>query len=65
MSKVKFMFEGGSATRPPLFKGADYYYWKDKMELFLRLQDNNMWPVIEDGNYIPYDEDLNVKKKED
>ena len=50
MSKVKFMYEGGSATRLPLFEGADYYYWKDKMELLLRSQDNNMWPVIEYGN---------------
>jgi hypothetical protein len=56
MSKVKFMSEGGSSTRPPLFEGAYYYYWKDKMELFLKSQDNNKWSVIEDGNYIPYDE---------
>jgi hypothetical protein len=35
------------------FEGEDYYYWKDKMQLFLRLQDNNMWSVIEIGEYVP------------
>jgi hypothetical protein len=24
------------AVTPPLFEGDDYYYWKDKMELFLK-----------------------------
>jgi len=65
MSKIKFMSEGGSSNRPPLFEGTDYYYWKGKMELFLQPQDNDMWTIVENGNYIPYDEDLNVKKKED
>ena len=43
---AKFISEGGSSNRPPLFEGDDYYYWKDKMELFLRSQDNHMWSVI-------------------
>ncbi|KAK2356743.1 hypothetical protein QL285_094071 [Trifolium repens] len=50
---AKFISEGGSSNRPPLFEGDDYYYWKDKMELFLRSQDNNMWFVIEIGEYTP------------
>ncbi|CAJ2651723.1 unnamed protein product [Trifolium pratense] len=54
MSKpAKFISEGGSSTRPPLFEGNDYYYWKDKMELFLRSQDINMWAVVEVGDYAP------------
>jgi len=65
MSKVKFMSEGGSSNIPPLFEGSDYYYWKGKTKLFLQSQDNDMWTIVEDGNYVPYDEDLNVKKKED
>ncbi|WJX83904.1 hypothetical protein P8452_66530 [Trifolium repens] len=39
---AKFISEGGSSNRPPLFEGDDNYYWKDKMELFLRSQDNHM-----------------------
>ncbi|MCH79420.1 phytoalexin-deficient 4-2 protein, partial [Trifolium medium] len=53
MATPKYISEGGSSTRPPLFEGTDYYYWKDKMELFLRSQDNNMWSVIEVGEYVP------------
>ncbi|GAU17216.1 hypothetical protein TSUD_178470 [Trifolium subterraneum] len=54
MSKpAKFISEGSSSTRPPLFEGDNYYYWKDKMELFLRSQDNNMWAVVEVGEYTP------------
>ncbi|XP_045791421.1 uncharacterized protein LOC123886125 [Trifolium pratense] len=58
MSKpAKFISEGGSSTRPPLFEGNDYYYWKDKMELFLRSQDNYMWSVVENGEYTPLAKD--------
>ncbi|MCI93282.1 phytoalexin-deficient 4-2 protein, partial [Trifolium medium] len=39
---AKYTNEGGSSNRPPLFEGLDCYYWKDKMELFLKSQDNNM-----------------------
>jgi hypothetical protein len=54
MSKpAKFISEGSSSNMPPLFEGDDYYYWKDKMELFLRSQDNNMWAVIEVAEYQP------------
>jgi len=45
MSKVKYIAGGGSSNRPPLFDGSNYYFWKGKMELFLRSQDNDMWTV--------------------
>ncbi|KAK2362327.1 hypothetical protein QL285_087400 [Trifolium repens] len=59
---VKFISEVGSSNRPPLFEGDDYYYWKDKMELFLRSQENNTWSVIEDGEYTPLVEDTTTPK---
>jgi hypothetical protein len=59
---AKFISEGGSSNRPPLFEGDDYYYWKDKMELFLRSQDNNMWSVIEIGEYVPLAKDTTTPK---
>ncbi|MCI49213.1 phytoalexin-deficient 4-2 protein, partial [Trifolium medium] len=63
MSKpAKFISEGGSSNRPPLFQGDDYYYWKDKMELFLRSQDNNMWPVVETREYTPLVKDSTTPK---
>ncbi|GAU41293.1 hypothetical protein TSUD_374180 [Trifolium subterraneum] len=58
MAKIaKFISEEGSSNRPPLFDGDDYYYWKDKMELFLRFQDNNMWHVVEVAEYVPLAKD--------
>ncbi|KAK2452137.1 gag-protease polyprotein [Trifolium repens] len=59
---AKFISEGGSSNRPPLFEGDDYYYWKDKMELFLRSQDTNMWSVIEIGEYVPLMKDTTTPK---
>ena len=43
--------ESFSTTRPPLFTGTDYPYWKTKMTWFL--QSFDLWDVIEDGLNIP------------
>ncbi|XP_058760598.1 uncharacterized protein LOC131633936 [Vicia villosa] len=53
MADTKFIAEGGSSHRPPYFNGSDYYYWKGKMRLFLISNDNNMWSLVENGNYTP------------
>ena len=63
MSKVKYIAEGGSSNRPPLFDGSNYYFWKGKMELFLRSQDNDMWAVITDGDFVPTNKEGAVKSK--
>ena len=52
MSKVKYIAEGGSSNRPPLFDGSNHYFWKGKMKLFLRSQDNDMWTVITNGDFV-------------
>jgi hypothetical protein len=63
MSKVKYIAEGGSSNRPPLFDGSNYYFWKGKMELFLRSQDNDMWSVITDGDFVPKTKEDTIKDK--
>lgn len=63
MSKVKYIAEGGSSNRPPLFDGSNYYFWKGKMELFLRSQDNDMWAVITNGDFVPTNKEGAVKAK--
>jgi hypothetical protein len=63
MSKEKYIPEGLSCTRPPYFNGKNYYYWKGKMELFLRSQDVDMWKIITDGNHIPMTTDDITKTK--
>ncbi|XP_073219942.1 uncharacterized protein [Cicer arietinum] len=53
MSKAKYIAERGSSNRPPYFDGSDYYFWKGKMQLFLKSQDTGMWRIITDGGFIP------------
>jgi hypothetical protein len=50
---MSYIPEGLSCTRPPLFNGKNYYFWKGKMELFLKSQDINMWNVVTEGNFVP------------
>ncbi|KAL6334312.1 hypothetical protein AAG906_014713 [Vitis piasezkii] len=45
--------ESFSTTRPPLFTGTDYPYWKTKMTWFIQSTNLDLWDVIEDGPHIP------------
>ena len=63
MSKVKYIAEGGSSNRPPLFDGSNYYFWKGKTKLFLRSQDNDMWTFITGGDFVPITKEGAVKDK--
>ena len=52
-----FMSEGHSINRPPFFDGIGYSYWKNKMEVFIRAQDYEIWKVVNNSPYIlPKDE---------
>jgi hypothetical protein len=53
MSKERYIAEGGSASRPPLFTGKNYYFWKNKMQLFLKSQEVGMWRIVTEGDYVP------------
>jgi len=59
---MSYIPEGLSCTRPPLFNGKNYYFWKWKMELFLKSQDINMCNVVNEGNFVPQTTDA-VKAK--
>jgi len=50
---MSYIPEGLSYRKPPLFIGKNYYFWKGKMELFLKSQDVDMWKVITEGNFVP------------
>ncbi|WCJ39310.1 hypothetical protein M5689_020307 [Euphorbia peplus] len=45
--------EGSSTTRPPLFNGDNYSYWKKRMMYFIQAQNMSAWFVITDGDFIP------------
>ena len=58
MANRGFMPEGYSINRPPFFDGSNYPYWKNRMQVFLRAQDYQIWRVVSKGPYeLPENED--------
>jgi len=53
------MEEGYVTNNPPLFKGVKYDYWKEMMITHFESIHIDVWDAIENGNYIPYDAELN------
>ena len=51
MNSKGFIAEGHSINRPPFFNGLDYSYWKNRMQVFLRAQNYEIWKVVEAGPY--------------
>ena len=49
------MMEEGFTTNNPMFKGANYDYWKEQMIAFFESNHIDMWDVVEKGNHIPLD----------
>ena len=45
--------EGHSINRPPLFDGTNYQVWSNRMSIYMRSCDYEMWKVIMDGPYVP------------
>ena len=45
--------EGQSSSRPPLFCGDNYSFWKVRMRIFLQAQGREIWKCIVNGPYIP------------
>ncbi|KAK9017314.1 hypothetical protein V6N11_079793 [Hibiscus sabdariffa] len=46
-------YESQSITKPPFFNGDNYPYWKNRMMLFIKSNDYQVWDVVEDGPFIP------------
>ena len=53
------MEEGYFTDKPPLLKGVKYDYQKEWMIAHLESIHIDMWDVVENGNHIPYDNELN------
>ena len=47
MTTRGMMAEGHSIHRPPYFDGTNYVHWKNRMYVFLRAQEYEVWRVIE------------------
>ncbi|KAG2725726.1 hypothetical protein I3760_01G079900 [Carya illinoinensis] len=55
-----------SSSRPPLFCGDNYAFWKVRMRIFLQAQGREIWKCIVNGPYIPTKvvDGVKVKKEE-
>ncbi|VFQ76179.1 unnamed protein product [Cuscuta campestris] len=45
--------EGQSTSRPPLFDGTNYTYWKEWMRIYIRSTNFELWLVIKNGEEMP------------
>ncbi|GAV87378.1 zf-CCHC domain-containing protein/DUF4219 domain-containing protein, partial [Cephalotus follicularis] len=45
--------EGSSISRPPLFDGINYSFWKTRMTIFLQSLDYQLWHIIVNGPRMP------------
>ncbi|VFQ65948.1 unnamed protein product [Cuscuta campestris] len=59
--------EGQSTTRPPLFDGTNYTYWKERMRIFIQSNNFLLWRIIKNGEEVPMKKvgETTVPKNED
>ncbi|VFQ70493.1 unnamed protein product [Cuscuta campestris] len=50
---TKGIGEGQSTTPPPLFDGTNYTYWKERMRIYIRSTNFQLWLVIKNGEEVP------------
>ncbi|VFQ66065.1 unnamed protein product [Cuscuta campestris] len=51
--RVRGIGEGESTTRPPLFDGTNYTYWKERMRIFIQSNNFLLWRIIKNGEEVP------------
>ena len=51
MNNHEKLEEGYSTQRPPMFNGKFYTYWKNRMEIFIKADNYQVWRVIEVGDF--------------
>ncbi|VFQ90219.1 unnamed protein product [Cuscuta campestris] len=58
--------EGQSTTRPPLFDGTNYTYWKERMRIYIQSTNFLLWRIIKNGEDVPMKKvgETNVTKTE-
>ncbi|VFQ59736.1 unnamed protein product [Cuscuta campestris] len=62
----KGLGEGQSTTRPPLFDGTNYTYWKERMRIYIQSTNFLLWRIIKNGEDVPMKKvgETNVLKTE-
>ena len=44
--------EGKSTVTPPLFKGTNFSYWKNAMQIFIESTDTELWEIVNNWPYV-------------
>ena len=57
MENRGYIAEGHSVNKPLYFNGSDYSYWKNRMQVFLRAQDHQIWKVVSRGPFLLPEDD--------
>ncbi|GJZ49145.1 zf-CCHC domain-containing protein [Tanacetum coccineum] len=63
MESEKYL-EGQSMQRPPLFESDGFIYWKNRFETYVKSKDLDLWHVITDGDFSPFQNNPETKKDE-
>ena len=45
--------QGRSTNRPPLFRGTNFSYWKNSMQMFIKTGDYEFKNTVPKGPYLP------------
>lgn len=46
------------STKPPMFDGENFKYWKDRIESFFLGFDVDSWDLVVDGYFHPTDDEV-------
>ena len=56
--------EGHFTNRPPLFNGSNYQFWSNRISIFMRSYNYEMWDVVLDGPYVPMKKKVGSEESE-
>ncbi|GJU07565.1 hypothetical protein Tco_1123995 [Tanacetum coccineum] len=63
MESEKYL-EGQSMQRPPLFESDGFIYWKNRFETYVKSKDLDLWHIITNGDFLPFQNNPETKKDE-
>ncbi|GJW15599.1 zf-CCHC domain-containing protein [Tanacetum coccineum] len=63
MESEKYL-EGQSMQRPPLFESDGFLYWKNRFETYVKSKDLDLWHIITNGDFLPFQNNPETKKDE-
>ena len=57
--------DSNNTTKPPMFDGEDFDYWKDRLESFILGHDPDLWDIVLDGyTHLVDDEGKKIDRKD-